>query len=335
MAFLTGQFVGFGWTHDAMTTGTVGMRLGGIVTSHAACVGIRLVHGPIQRHPFSFLCPILGVTGIACIHGFMMTYPAGGIISFMRLVIKWNEIHSCFRLFGVAADFHHHHIRLLACHPGDILNPFNHGLLNRIMTSLTVHRTGFFLGRYGFFVAVDTPDMGRLAVGYAVVLSDILMAIPAGTLFFLGIKQFFGFFVKFMVAQFTFVLLGLGMTEMKGFIELNGDAAGLKTGNFEVALATGDRSGFFFGCQRILMALDAFGMIHIGDFAFGPICCPLKFQGKAVFIRQMAHGAVFLFFFKRVGMKIMRKFDTRALQPAIGLQCIDGDQIRPDDIGLR
>lgn len=60
------------------------------------------------------------MTGIAGVQGLMMTDAAGIRISFVGLVIEWNEIYVDLRLNSIFGNFHQDGIRLLALHARDI-----------------------------------------------------------------------------------------------------------------------------------------------------------------------------------------------------------------------
>ena len=73
-----------------------------------------------------------------------MAFPAGIIIDFMGLMAKGDTIHPGFKPFLVIG-FNQENIRLVALHPGDLLDFRDLVLLRKIMATAASDRSGSHL----------------------------------------------------------------------------------------------------------------------------------------------------------------------------------------------
>lgn len=178
-------------------------------------------------------------------------------------------------------------------------------------------------------MTLDTTDMGCFPVGYPVVLSDILMAVPAGTFLFLGVEEFFGLCIVFVVTGLALVLSRFGMASMQGFVEVNGCTIRIELEGFSVAFSTGDGAGFFVGRGRRFMTFNTLGMIDVCGFGLGGIFDALKLERKCFLVCQrMAGRAIFLLFLDGLCVQIMRKFHAGTLEPAMSFEHVDHQHVR-------
>ena len=127
-------------------------------------------------------------------------------------------------------------------------------------------RSQIFIFSLCFQVAVDTGNMRCISHGNSVVLGFLLMAISAGSLTALGIKQHLRFFIIFMMTLLTFIFMGFYMTIMKGFIHSHRLTGRNHLGLFTMAISANQWPGFFTFGGNIRMTLDTVVMVNAHYF---------------------------------------------------------------------
>jgi hypothetical protein len=328
MAFPAGKIVFGNSVHRPVTACTFNIALLEVMTSHAAFMSVRLVHGRIQSNPLAIFGPCQRMTFVAGVKTGVMAYPAGIGIGFMCLMIKRRKIHPALRLHWILADLDQNRIRLLSLYSGDIRNFFNPRLTLRVMTAAALYGACLFTGGKGFPMAGNTGHMGSQTVGNPVLFRNLTVTITAGAFLSFGVKQLLGLFIVFVVTKLTFIVFGPGMTEMEGFVHGHRLSDRHHSRFFSVAVSAGDRPRFFPGGRTLLMTSNAAGMIYIHHFFFGTVFQPFKPDRKPIFFRKMACRAILMIFLQNAGMGIVQKNNRRPLQFAKSFQRIDGNDIR-------
>ena len=184
------------------------------VAADTARIGFALVHGLGQLDLLALFGPCNGMAARTGRQFSMVAYPAAIVITLVRLVIEGHGVHPARRRIRRVAsgmDLDQQHIRLVARHPRNIGELFNHFLLSRIMTAGTLHRAGIFVLIGELPVAGNAGLVGGQPCRNAIVFRFLLVAIKTCTLFALVVEKGLGLGVVGMMAAFTLLVVGPDM----------------------------------------------------------------------------------------------------------------------------